>query len=574
MNFKQLFDLIIFTSSTFPILICLPTITFAQSTPPEKQLPANIPETIERTIPQPNQLPQTPSISPSPNFPVLLTPQTPSVETPDLSDDRFLIKRIEVRGNTVLKDEIARLVQPLENKEKAFEDLVDLRSKITQLYINNGYINSGAFIPNNQNISRGIIQIQVVEGELERIELSGLSRLSQNYVRSRLKLATSPPLNQQRLERALQLLQLDPLISQVNAELTAGSTPGRNVLQVILKEAPAFTAGFGTQNNQSPSIGSTQASVFAAQNNLLGLGDRLSAEYGISGGLDIYDLNYTIPVNASNGTIGIRYSNADSRIIEDNFADLDIESKTRTLSFSVRQPLTSSPNRELAFGLGLDLQRSETSLEGMPFSFSEGAEDGKSRVTAIRFYQDWVDRGARRVLAARSQFSLGIDAFDATINDLGTDGRFFTWLGQFQWVQQLSSRNVLITRFSTQLTPDSLLTLERFSLGGIDTVRGYPQNQLVADNGIVGSVELRIPLTRDPNTLQLAPFFDIGTAWNNRTSDPQPRTLAGLGLGVRWLISRSFAFRLDYGIPLMDIENRGNSLQDNGIYFSLRYQPF
>ena len=574
MNFKQVFYLIKFTSSAFPVLICLPTITFAQPAPPERQLPANIPDAIERTIPQPNQLPPTPSIPPSPNPPILLTPETPSVKTPDLPGDRFLIKKIEVRGNTVLKNEIDRLVRALKNQEKTFEDLIELRSQITQLYINNGYINSGAFLPNNQNISRGIIQIQVVEGELERIELSGLSRLSQNYVRSRLKLATAPPLNQQRLERALQLLQLDPLISQVNAELTAGSTPGRNVLQVILKEAPGFTAGFATQNNQSPNIGSTQASVFVAQNNLLGLGDRLSAEYGISDGLDIYDLNYTIPVNARNGTVGIRYSNADSRIIEDDFADLDIESETRTLSFSVRQPLTSTPNRELALGLGLDLRRSNTSLEDIPFSFSEGAEDGKSKVTAIRFYQDWVDRGARRVLAARSQFSLGIDAFDATINDLGTDGRFFTWLGQFQWVQQLSSRNVLITRLNTQLTPDSLLSLERFSIGGIDTVRGYPQNQLVADNGIVGSVELRIPLTADSNTLQLAPFFDIGTAWNSRTSDPTPQTLAGVGLGLRWLISRSLAFRLDYGVPLMEIENRGNSLQDNGIYFSLRYQPF
>ena len=87
-------------------------------------------------------------------------------------------------------------------------------------------------------------------------------------------------------------------------------------------------------------------------------------------------------------------------------------------------------------------------------------------------------------------------------------------------------------------------------------------------------MELRIPLTADPNTLQLAPFFDIGTAWNNRTADPTPKTLAGVGLGLRWSVSRNLAFRLDYGIPLMEIENRGNSLQDNGIYFSLRYQPF
>jgi hemolysin activation/secretion protein len=167
----------------------------------------------------------------------------------------------------------------------------------------------------------------------------------------------------------------------------------------------------------------------------------------------------------------------------------------------------------------------------------------------IRFSQDWVNRGTRRVLAARSQFSLGIDAFDATINDTGTDGRFFSWLGQFQWVQQLSSRNLLVARIDAQLTPNSLLPLERFSIGGVDTVRGYRQNQLVADNGILGSVEVRIPLASDSSRLQLAPSFEIGTVWNDRDINPDPATIASLGLGLRWQATPDLSLRLDYGIP-------------------------
>jgi hemolysin activation/secretion protein len=177
------------------------------------------------------------------------------------------------------------------------------------------------------------------------------------------------------------------------------------------------------------------------------------------------------------------------------------------------------------------------------------------------------------VLAARSQFNFGIDAFDATINNTGTDGRFFSWLGQFQWVQQ-SPRALLLTRINAQLTPDSLLSLERFSIGGVDTVRGYRQNQLVFDNGVVASFELRIPVTANPRTLEITPFFDIGSGWNNRDSDPDPNLIAGLGLGVQWQVTRGLDVRLDYGIPLIGVRNRGDSLQDNGFYFSLRYQPF
>lgn len=558
---------------------CLALCAVAQSTPPSGiTIPPTAPGAVEQTIPKPSESPlplpsETPSPPPQPQLQTPPTPASPEVTPP--SGERIFIKKIEVVGNTVLQDEIAKLTQAYQNRQVSFEDLLELRSKIIQLYIDKGYITSGAFVPNNQDISSGIVKIQVVEGKLEQIQIGGLRRLREGYVRSRLIRATSTPLNQKRLEAALQLLQLDPLIERVNAELTAGSTPGKNILRVNLKEAPAFHAAFDIDNNQPPSSGSVQGNVSVTHDNLLGFGDRLFAQYGRTEGLDLYDINYTIPVNARNGTLSFRYNNDDSRIIQQEFRDVGIRSGTQTYSLGFRQPITRTPTSEFALGLSLDLRRSQTYiLNDIPFSFTEGPDKGKSNVTVIRFSQDWVNRGTRRVLAARSVFSVGINAFDATINNTGTDARFFSWLGQFQWVQQLSSRNLLVARIDAQLTPDSLLSLERFSLGGVDTVRGYRQNQLVSDNGIVGSVEVRVPVTSDPRLLQLAPFFEIGTAWNNREVNPDPATIAGLGLGLRSLITPNLSLHLDYGIPLISISGRGNSLQENGFYFSLRYQPF
>ncbi|MBW4614065.1 MAG: ShlB/FhaC/HecB family hemolysin secretion/activation protein [Desmonostoc vinosum HA7617-LM4] len=566
---------IVFTASILLTFTCFSARVIAQSTPPPGvNIPATTPTILDQTIPKPN--PSAPgSVSPSPSPSILLTPATPV--TPDRnfpSGESFLVKKIVVLGATVLKDEITELIKLCENRQVTFTELIQLRSEITELYIKNGYVTSGAFLPNNQNLTDGIVQIQVVEGEIEKIELTGLTRLQSGYVRSRLQIATSTPLNQKRLEEALQLLQLDPLIQRVNAELTAGSIPGSNILQVKITEAPAFHAGIFAANNQSPNIGSTQVGVFLAHDNLLGFGDRLSVEYAITEGLNLYDFGYTIPLNADNSTISFRFNNGDSRIIEDEFRDLDIRSETQTYSLSYRQPLYRKPQTEFAIGLALDLRRSQTFLfNNIPFSFSEGPEKGESKVTVIRFYQDWVERNAIRVLAARSQFNLGIGAFDATVNDMGTDGRFFSWLGQFQWVQRLSPRTILLSRLNAQLTADSLLSLERFSIGGVDTVRGYRQNQLVADNGITASIEARIPLISNSNTWQVAPFFDIGTVWNNRDS-LSSQTLASLGLGLLWQPNRDLNLRLDYGIPLIDINDRGNTLQDNGFYFSLRYQPF
>lgn len=500
-------------------------------------------------------------------------PSQPSLEA--APSERFSVKKIQVLGNTVLQPQINTLIQKFENREITFEELIELRSQITQLYIQNGYVTSGAFLPNNQNLSRGIVIIQVVEGELERIELSGLKRLQPEYVRKRLAIAATSPLNQQRLEKALQLLQLNPILKQVNAELTVGSQAGKSILKVILQEAPAIHAGIAVDNYQSPSLGSVQGQLYFADNNLFGWGDRFSATYGITSGLDIYDFNYIIPIDARDTTINFRFSNNNSRIVETGFRDFDIRGDNQTFSVGVRRPLVRSPTNEIALSLALDLRRSQTYLlEDIPFSFSVGAENGNSKVAVIRLTQDFVQRKPNRVFAARSQFSFGIDAFDATINNSVTDGRFFTWLGQVQLVQRLSSRNTLIARLDGQLTPDSLLSLEQFSIGGIDTVRGYRQNQLVGDNGIHGSVEVRFPLSKDPNVLQVSPFFECGTVWNDRNFFGDRTTLASLGLGMRWLIRRDLILQLDYGMPLTKIQDRGDSLQDNGLYFSLQYQLF
>ena len=162
-------------TSIFSTFVCLSSTVFAQSLPP--------PGAIERTLPNPTEPSPTPPISPSPP-PVL--PSPPIQNPPDVTSPQgnlITIKKIEVLGSTVLKDEIANLVQSLESKRQVtFGQLLQLRSDITELYIKNGYVTSGAFLQNNQDLGSGVVKIQVVEGELEGIELGGLRRLQAGYV--------------------------------------------------------------------------------------------------------------------------------------------------------------------------------------------------------------------------------------------------------------------------------------------------------------------------------------------------------------------------------------------------------
>ena len=490
------------------------------------------------------------------------------------SEPSFIVTEIKVLGSTQLEDEIAEQVDCYLNQSITLTDLLTLRARISQLYVNNGYMTSGAFLPNNQDLTDGEVEIQVVEGQVEAIQVNGLERLREGYVRSRIARAAEPPLNQDTLQTGLQLLQLDPNLSQVNAELTAGSSPGLSLLILDVQETPAFEASLGVDNYRAPSIGSTEGLVAGSYRNLLGLGDRASGSFNLSEGLNLYDVSYELPFNASNGTLRARFSNSHSRIVEDDFEELDIRSEAKTVSVGVRQPLFQQPEQEFALGLDFDWRRSRSFLlDDLPFSFSEGPEDGESQVSVLRFYQDWVKRDSRRVLAARSQFSLGLDAFGATVNDSGTDGRFFAWQGQMQWVERMSPRLLALGRLNGQLTPDSLLPLERFSLGGVGTVRGYAQNGVVSDNAVTGSLEFRVPVSKDPSYLQLTPFLEGGVGWNNEAADPEPGFLLGTGLGLRWQAVPEVFVRLDYGIPLVNGDRSSNSLQESGFYFSVGFQP-
>ena len=228
-------------------------------------------------------------------------------------------------------------------------------------------------------------------------------------------------------------------------------------------------------------------------------------------------------------------------------------------------------------GLTLSRQESQNFILGEGFPLSPGANNqGEIRISAIRFFQDWVKRNPQEVFAVRSQFNLGVGAFDATVNGEGLpDSRFLAWRGQGQYVRLLAPDTLLVVRSDLQLATDPLLTLEQFSLGGLGTVRGYRQDLLLTDNGFLASVEARLPIVRVSEVegvLQVVPFVDFGVGWNNGDfPDPDPNALVGIGLGLQWQMGENFSARFDWGIPLVDVDIDKRTWNDNGLYFSLDF---
>ncbi|WP_413166593.1 ShlB/FhaC/HecB family hemolysin secretion/activation protein [Capilliphycus salinus ALCB114379] len=550
------------------ILIGTPALSLAQI--PQ---PINPPEPLPTPIPIPQPSPPPPLEVEPP-----VVPPTPE-ELPGIPDT-IIIERFEFIGNTAYTDaELAEITAEFVGREITFAELLQAEAAVTQFYTESGFVNSGAIIPAGQNLIDGVITIRLLEGGLEEINVTGTGRLRPSYVSSRIAIATKTPLNVNRLLTALQLLQLDPLIENISAELAAGSRPELSVLTVTVTPADPFSVDLIADNGRIPSVGSFRRGLSVTHLNLLGFGDRINTAYTNTDGSDRYDINYTFPINARNGTIRFDYYGTNSEVIEEPFDRLDITGDSDRFGLTFRQPIYQTPIRDIAVGLTLSRENSQTTILGEEEPLSVGAEeDGSTKISAIRLFQEYTQRTSRSVLAARSQFSLGVGAFDATINDQPPDSRFFNWRGQGQYVRLLAPDTLLVVRSDIQLSTRALVPLEQFPLGGYQSVRGYRQDVLLTDNGVFFSAEVLFPIARfgEGNVLQIVPFFDVGRGWNIEEEASQENdTIAGAGLGVQLRLGDRFNARIDYGIPFNEVDDRDeNSLQEAGVYFSVTYTPF
>jgi len=526
-----------------------------------------------------------PTPVPLPTLPVVPIPPEGEVKKP-LGQIQVFASDIHVTGSTVFSDaELAEVTAPFKNRTLTTEDLERLRLALTLLYVNNGYITSGAIIP-DQDVVGGVITVQIIEGSLAKIEVEGHDWFRAGYLRDRIERGAQTPLRLEPLQERLQLLQQDRRIEQINAELRPGEKRGDSIMQLNVKEASPWKAWLDFSNYQTPVVGAERGLATIAHQNVTGNGDMFSFTYGRSHGVNpIIDTSYSLPLNRYDTTFIASYRRNDFLVVDDAFRSLDLNAKTEIIGFTLRQPIYRTLTDELAVAItGEHLSNKVTSafdLPGVSSLFIPGSSDtGVSTVSALRFIQEYVHRTSTSVIAARSRFSVGLDVLSAT-NNSGPlpDGQFFSWLGQVQAVRRFDDwwGMQLLGQMNLQVANDRLFPLEQIPVGGRFSVRGYRENTLIRDNAFLASIESRFPLlsyiTGEP-LLQFAQFVDFGHAWNAKGVTPDPQTLAAVGLGLRWnVLPRDRArFELYWGLPLNHVPHPPGNLQDHGIHFQFVVQ--
>src|SRR5262249_9907457 len=149
---------------------------------------------------------------------------------------------------------LAKVTQKYTGREITAEELEQARQDLTLYYINRGFINSGAILP-DQNVGNGVITFQIVEGKLSGVQVKGNFWFRSWWLRNEVRRAAGQPLNFNKLKEGLQLLRTNPLIARINAELKPGGVPGESLMDVDIQEVQPFRFSLEFSNKRPPSVG-------------------------------------------------------------------------------------------------------------------------------------------------------------------------------------------------------------------------------------------------------------------------------------------------------------------------------
>jgi hemolysin activation/secretion protein len=476
---------------------------------------------------------------------------------------------------------------------------VALVQLINRAFLGAGFINSGLLV--EPQSPPGLLTVRLVHGGLTAIEIAfaegGARGLDPDYVRERLPSATRRPLSASALERDFRLLTEDSALRTVTAQLRPGAAPGEAGLALTILPRERADLYLTAGNSRSPTVGGERVGAGGYLRNALWSGDLLSAEGGLTRGVVDASLAYTTPAFDPRTSLNLRASYNEAAVIDAPLVPLDI--RTRDSAYQVglvrqllREPLTPdgpqswSPSRTLSAGIGISHRRQRSFLLGAPFSFAPGSVGGRAEYTALRLIGDYVVRNVDEVFALSLTGTMGLDgtrSSDPLV--LNPDRNFLALLAQLNYARRLTGKGLeLRARLTGQVASSVLYSGERLGIGGEGSVRGYRETLLLADQGLVGSVELAMPITFsgeaargrafDWGAFSVSAFAEGAYADNVEGPEPSPDVIGSVGVAMTWQPTDSLSLSVAYGQALVDVDPTGTTdIQDGGIHVRFTLYP-
>lgn len=499
-------------------------------------------------------------------------------------EPKFLVEKFVLNGvHLFTAKDFEFILGKYRHKELGVRDLNKIADEITGFYRSKGYITSLAYVP-AQEMTADTVEFSVVEGRVGDIKVEEGKYYSRKTIKRKFLIEKGEILDYEKLQQNVKRINRHPGRT-VKAVLMPGKEKGTSdiLLELEEEERPLSFTLAEYSNRGTTETGKDRLGVGFVHNNLLGRDDILSAKFRTGKDSDVYAVSadYNFPISRRDTRLGINgaYSQSD---IGGQFKVLEPEGRASVYGVYLTHPLFDKDflypvnvNLSSSVTLGMDVLDVTNKILGQETSHD------KLTVAKAGITFDQRDRLGRTLLS--NEVRVGIPNFlgsmgedDVMSSRLDAGGEFRKYTGSLSRITRLPFSSLLITSVRGQFTDKPLVNSEQISFGGADSIRGYPENDYLADYGWMSTIELRTPAFIFPGVLkvpggkerislrdavQFVYFVDFGEGYlkEARVGEDSDKFFVGAGVGLRFELYNHLSGRIDWGFPVGSEDPNDNS---------------
>jgi hemolysin activation/secretion protein len=482
---------------------------------------------------------------------------------------KFDLLELRVKGNTKLKNAVVeRAVYPFLGPQKTIDDVIKAQKSLEKLYHDKGFQTVVVDIP-EQNIEQGIVYLDVLEGKVSKVRVTGSRYFSLNKIKAGVpELAVGQVPNLPELQKQVANLSDASQDRTVTPILRAGETPGTVEVDLAVKDELPLHGRVELNGRNTSSTSRLRLVSSLHYDNLWQRLHSASLMYQVSpensDEVDVWAGTYAMPIPSTDAKLALYAVSSSSNAQVASVGALSVIGIGEIYGLRFIKPLPGIDNYSHSFTLGVDYKNFKedlnligadnpisTPIDYLPFmaQYSSSIQDEKLRA-AFNIGVNFAFRGLGNEPVEFDRKRLNAKPNYAYIT-AGTNVNY-----------DLPEDMELAGRLSGQVADSPLISNEQFSLGGMTSVRGYFETQALADDGITGSIELRsprlAPLSLDYfDKLQALVFIDGGYGRIRRpiSGNPTNYSLASTGVGLRFQMVKYLTGILDLGIPLISLNS-------------------
>jgi hemolysin activation/secretion protein len=411
---------------------------------------------------------------------------------------RFEIDEYRVEGADALAQiDVEEAVYPFLGPDRSSADVEKARAALEKTYHDKGYQTVSVAVPPQQDPSRGFVVLKVSELKVGRLWVKSARYFDLDKIKDKapsLKEGTLP--NFDAVTRDIVALNQWP-DRRVTPAIRAGVAPGTVDVDLNVDDTLPLHGSLELNNRQSPNTTALRSVATLHYDNLWQLGQSLTLSYQIAPDRpqdsEVFSASYLAPLLWFNNLSLLVYG-VDTKSDVSTVGGTSIVGPGQILGerLVITLPTRGNYFHTLSFGLDYKHFDQDVSLAG---------SSGYS--SPITYYPLVTTYGATlRQDATLAQFNATITEglrglgssptawdnkrYDATASFIALKSDLsLTW--------DLPQGFQLFAKAQGQIADQPLISSEEFSLGGLDTVRGYRETETLGDDGVAGTLELRTP---------------------------------------------------------------------------------